>query len=60
MTKWEYTQFEKSMYDGVQPSERLAKLGLDGWELVSVLHIENYSKTIFYFKRPVHEIKNQS
>lgn len=50
MTRWEYINFAAGMH--MSPAVRaneLARLGQDGWELVSV--IEDQFQTKFYFKR---------
>lgn len=49
-TEWEYHRLEQDLTkDGAPDAEALNALGMDGWELVDVLHYEG--RAYFYFKR---------
>jgi hypothetical protein len=50
MTKWEYLEIRDDAIDGL--IERvLSELGEDGWELVTVVSYDEFSR--FFFKRPL-------
>jgi hypothetical protein len=50
MTSWEYAS---TLSDGPAKKELLDSLGLDGWELVSVLQGAQTMQLLYVFKRPL-------
>jgi hypothetical protein len=54
MTKWEYKiETEDSLIGKMIEQEDLNRLGLEGWELVSVSPETEEFNAVFYFKRAV-------
>jgi hypothetical protein len=50
MTTWEYASI---LNEGPAPKTRLDELGLDGWELVSVVQGRETGQILYIFKRPL-------
>jgi len=47
-----YDEYERREAIGIiDHSALLNKKGKDGWELINIIHIHDYHKVVYYFKR---------
>ena len=52
MTKWEYKIDRTTRYSPTSAEQELNRMGLEGWELVSIRLLDN-GDTWFWLKRPL-------
>lgn len=54
MNRWEYKMVVDWIVDNEAPFQAIVKdLGVDGWELVSVVNSPIQKKFHYFFKRPI-------